>query len=75
MPPADRPGYRRVAAEAVGVIHFLVAREPPEDSLTHQTDKSLATMPVRAPIRADTIHIGQSRRIVELAIDENPVSA
>jgi len=63
---ADDPPYRRIAPEAVGIVHILVAGEAPEHRLAKLGDQAVATVPPGARIAED--FAGQRReaeRVVE----------
>jgi len=70
---ANDPPHRRVTAQAIGVVHVLVAREPPEHRLPQQSDERMPTIPAGACIRKRvTGHVGQAERIVQLPIGQQP---
>jgi hypothetical protein len=68
-PTADHPAHRRVAAQTVGVVHILVADQPPECRLPQQPDQEVLSVLASACIRQSlAAACGQSEHVVQLAI-------
>jgi len=65
-PATDDPAYRRITSEAVGVVHVLVAGEPPEHRLTQLSDQAVAPVPPGARIGE---HLGCQRRKAERVVE------
>ena len=72
-PVADHPAHRRIAAQPVGVVHVLVAGQPPEHRLAQQADQPMATVLAGARVgqRIGT-RVGQAQRVIQLAIGQQP---
>jgi hypothetical protein len=66
---ADHPAHRRVAAQPVGVVHILIAGQPPGHRLAQQAGQPVATVLAGARVgkRIGT-RVGQANRVVQLAI-------
>ena len=61
-PLADHPTHRRVAAQPFGVVHVLVAGEPPEYRLPQQPDQQMPPVLAGARLRQPlATACGQSR--------------
>ena len=72
-PVADHPAHRRVAAQPLGVIHVLVAGQPPEHRLTQQAGQPVATVLAGARFRQCIgTRVGQAQRVVQLAVSQQP---
>jgi hypothetical protein len=70
---AHDPSHRRIAPEAVGIVHVLVAGEAPEHRLTQLSDQAVAPVPPGAGVGE---HLGcqrrQAERVVEFPEREQP---
>ena len=72
-PVADNPAHRRIAAQPVGVVHVLVAGEPPEHRLTQQAHQPVATVLAGARVGQRVgPRVSQAERVVQLAIGQQP---
>jgi hypothetical protein len=72
-PVADHPAHRRVAAQPLGIIHVLVAGQPPEHRLTQQPRQPVTT--ILAGTRVDQhigTGVGQPHRVVQFPIGQQP---
>jgi len=68
-PVADYPTHRRVAAQPIGIVHVLVASQPPEHRLPQQADQEMLAVLASACIRQSlAAGCGQSEHVVQLAI-------
>jgi hypothetical protein len=68
---ADDPAYRRVAAQPLGVVHVLVAGQPPEHRLPQQAGEPVPTILARARVRqCFRTSVGQVERGIQLAISQ-----
>ena len=68
-PSADHPTHRRVAAQPLGVVHVLVAGQPPEYRLPQQPDQEVLSVLAGACIRQSlATGCGQSEHVVQFAI-------
>ena len=66
---ADHPTHRRVAAQPLGVVHVLVAGQPPEYRLPQQPDQEVLSVLAGAYIRQSlATGCGQSEHVVQFAI-------
>jgi len=68
---ADNPAHCWVAAQPLGVVHVLVAGEPPEYRLPQQPNQEMAAVLAGACFRQSlaTAH-GQSEHVVQLAVGQ-----
>ena len=48
--PADNPAYRRIVAQALGVVHVLISSKAAEHRLPQQTDQRMAAIPAGSRI-------------------------
>ena len=66
---ADHPTHCRVAAQPLGVVHVLVAGQPPEYRLPQQPDQEVASVLAGACLRQSlAAACGQSEHVVQFAI-------
>ena len=66
---ADHPTHRRVAAQPLGVVHVLVAGQPPEYRLPQQSDQEVSSVLAGARLRQSlAAACGQSEHVVQFAI-------
>jgi hypothetical protein len=67
--PADNPAYRRIVAQALGVVHVLISSKAAEHRLPQQTDQRMAAVPAGSRISECLArHLGQAECIVEFAV-------
>ena len=70
-PVADHPAHRRIAAQPLGVVHVLVAGQPPEYRLPQQPDQQMPPVLAGARLRQSlATAVGQSERVVQFAIGQ-----
>jgi hypothetical protein len=70
-PIADHPTHRRVAAQPVGVVHILVAGQPPEHRLPQQPDQVMASVPAGARLgQSLATACGQGEHVIKFAIGQ-----
>ena len=68
---ADHPTHRRIVAQPLGVVHILVAGEPPEHRLPQQTDQEMLSVLAGARLRQSlATACGQSEHVVQFAIGQ-----
>ena len=68
---ADHPAHRRIAAQPLGVVHILVAGQPPEYRLPQQPDQQMPSVLAGACLRQSlATACGQTEHVVQLAIGE-----
>jgi hypothetical protein len=48
--PANNPTYRRIVAQALGVVHVLISSKAAEHRLPQQTDQRMAAVPAGSRI-------------------------
>ena len=72
-PIADHPAQSRIATQPIGVVHVLVAGQPPKHRLTQQAGQPMATILAGARVgqRLGT-RAGQAQRIIQLAAGQQP---
>jgi hypothetical protein len=72
-PVAHHPAHCRVAAQPLGVVHVLVAGQPPEHRLAQQARQPVATVLagtcVRQPFGS---RVGQAQRVIQLSVSQQP---
>jgi len=70
---ADYPAHRGIAPEAVGIVHVLVAGQPPEHRLAQQADQQVSAILAGARI-GERIgsRVGQAQRVIQFAIGQQP---
>jgi len=67
-PVTNHPAHRRIAAQPIRVVHFLVAGEPAEHRLAQQADQWVATVLPGARIGERVgARVRQTHRVVQLA--------
>ena len=72
-PTADHPAHRRVAAQPLGVVHVLVARQPPEYRLAQQPGQPVPTVLAGARISQPIgTRVGQVERVIQFAVSQQP---
>ena len=59
-PVAHHPAHHRVAAQPGGVVHVLVAGEPPENRLAQQSGQPMTTILANARVGK---HLSRSRTV------------
>ena len=70
-PVADHPAHRRVAAQPLGVVHVLIAGQPPEHRLAQQGPPADVDHSCRCACRpAYRRRVGQTQRVVQLAVSQ-----
>jgi hypothetical protein len=68
---ADDPAYRRITAQAIGVVDILVSGKPPEHRLPQQPDQRMAAIPAGACIGQHVPgHGAETERVVEFTIGQ-----
>src|SRR5262245_26877577 len=70
--PADNPAHRRIAPEAVGIVHVLVAGEAPEHRLTKLGDQAVAPVPPGAGQELRGAHVWSVLRAPDPHLDKIP---
>jgi hypothetical protein len=72
---ADNPAHRRIAAQALGVVHILVSGKATKYRLPQQTHQSMAAILARAGIGKNLArHRRQAECVVAFAVCNNPAS-
>ena len=72
-PVAHHPAHRRVAAQPLGVVHVLVAGQPPEHRLAQQAGQPVAAVLAGAHVRQRIgTRVGQTQRVTQLAVSQQP---
>jgi hypothetical protein len=70
---ADNPAHRRIASQAIGVVHVLVATEAAEDRLAEQARQRVPAVPAGARVNQFIAHhVRQPERVIEFAIGKQP---
>ena len=70
-PVADHPAHRRIAAQPLGVVHVLVAGQPPEHRLPQQTRQPMPTVLAGARVgQRIGRRVGQAQRVVQFAVGQ-----
>jgi len=67
----EHPAHRRIATQPIGVVHVLVARQPPEYRLPQQSDQEVASVLAGACLgQSLAAACGQGKNLVQLAIGQ-----
>jgi hypothetical protein len=70
---ADHPAHRRITTQPLGVVHVLVAGQPPEHRLPQQAGQPMAAVLAGARIGEQvTGRVGQAESVIQLAIGQQP---
>ena len=70
---ADDPAHRRIASEAVSIVHVLVAGEAPEHRLAKLGDQAVATVSPGAGVGENLgRHLREAQGVVEFPEREQP---
>src|SRR5262249_36325275 len=70
---ADNPAHRRIVAQALGVVHILVAGKATKYRLPEQPGQCVPTiLPTACVGQNITRHLGQTEYVVEFAISQQP---
>ena len=72
-PVADHPAHRRIAAQPVGVVHVLVAGQPPEHRLAQQAPQNVTNVLAGARIGERIGRcVGQTHHVIQLTVRQQP---
>ena len=68
---AHQPAHRRVAGQALGVVHVLVSRELPEHRLPEHADHGMPAVPAATPVLQHTARqFRQAERVIKVLIGQ-----
>jgi hypothetical protein len=74
-PVADHPAHCRIAAQPLGVVHVLIAGQPPEHRLAQQAGQPMATVLAGARIgECIGSPVGKAQGVIQLAVGQYPAS-
>ena len=66
---ADHPTHRGITAQPLGIVHVLVAGQPPKHRLAQRPRQPVATVLAGACVRErSSPRVGQAQRVIQLAV-------
>jgi hypothetical protein len=72
-PVANNPAHRWITAQPLGVVHVLVAGQPPAHRLAQQAGQPMPTVLTGACVRQRFgTRVGQAQRVIQLAVSQQP---